>query len=212
MSTPRIGLHAVPLLRATRATPPKILGYRTPSRFFTTSPAHGQRYTYGRFNQRGEQKTYSRFQHTAYAFRRWAARPTFYYEVGGLSLGLGGLYAYNLETVPVSGRRRFNIFGPDHERTMAQGETSQILNQFGGKVLSDLDPRTRQVKRVINRLIPVSGLADLDWEVVSSMVFLFEILDEVLVCQWSKTLNFAPADRHLRNQTVSSFTYSDHSI
>jgi hypothetical protein len=111
MSSSRIGLRTIQLFRYPRANSPEILRSHAPSRFFTTSPAHRQRFTYGRFNQRGEQKTYSRFQHTVYAFRRWAARPTFYYEVGGLSLGLGGLYAYNLETVPVSGRRRFNIFG-----------------------------------------------------------------------------------------------------
>jgi predicted Zn-dependent protease len=72
---------------------------------------------------------------------------------------------YNLETVPVSGRRRFNIFGPEYEKQMAQGEVNTILQQFGAKVLSDYDPRTKQVKRVISRLIPVCGLHDLDWEV-----------------------------------------------
>lgn len=34
--------------------------------------------------------------------RRWAARPTFYYEAGGLAGVAGGFYAYNLEVVPVS--------------------------------------------------------------------------------------------------------------
>jgi hypothetical protein len=34
--------------------------------------------------------------------RRWAARPTFYYEAGGLASLCGGFYAYNLEVVPVS--------------------------------------------------------------------------------------------------------------
>ena len=98
-------------------------------------------------------------------FTRWSQRPSFYAEVGGLGVAAGGFYVYNLETVPVSGRRRFNIFGPDYERKLSQGETQQILQQFGGKLLTDFDPRTRQVKRVINRLIPVCGLADLDWEV-----------------------------------------------
>jgi predicted Zn-dependent protease len=67
--------------------------------------------------------------------------------------------------VPVSGRRRFNVFGPDFEKQIGQGEVGQILKEFGGKVLSDWDPRTKQVKRVIERLIPVCGLKDLDWEV-----------------------------------------------
>jgi predicted Zn-dependent protease len=85
--------------------------------------------------------------------------------VGGLAAGVGGFYVYNLETVPVSGRKRFNIFGPEYEKSMAQGEASTVMQQFGGKLLSDWDPRTRQVKRVLNRLIPCSGLSDLNWEV-----------------------------------------------
>jgi predicted Zn-dependent protease len=98
-------------------------------------------------------------------FQRWSRRPTFYLEAGGLAAGFGGFYVYNLETVPVSGRRRFNIFGPEYEKEMAIGEANAVLQQFSGKLLSDRDSRTRQVKRVLNRLIPVCGLKDLDWEV-----------------------------------------------
>jgi predicted Zn-dependent protease len=132
------------------------------ARRFTTTRSQWQRYQYGRSNQ---SYSYSRFQNTANAFKRWSQRPTFYLEVGGVGAAFGGFYVYNLETVPVSGRKRFNLFGPDYEKRMAQGEVNTILRQFGGKLLSDWDPRTRQVKRVINRLIPVCGLHDLDWEV-----------------------------------------------
>jgi hypothetical protein len=34
---------------------------------------------------------------------RWAARPTFYRDVGLISLGAGGFYVFNLEEVPVCG-------------------------------------------------------------------------------------------------------------
>jgi predicted Zn-dependent protease len=137
------------------------LSLRHQSRGFFTTPSRSARY-YQRSNQ---SHSYSRFQNTTNAFYRWSQRPTFYLEAGGVAAGIGGFYVYNLETVPVSGRKRFNIFGPEYEKEMAQGEASTMLNQFGGKLLSDWDPRVRQVKRVINRLIPVSGLADLNWEV-----------------------------------------------
>lgn len=51
--------------------------------------------SYGRFN-------YQRFQSTSGLLRRWANRPTFYYEVGGIGVACGGFYAWNLEEVPVS--------------------------------------------------------------------------------------------------------------
>lgn len=78
---------------------------------------------------------------------------------------VGGVYISNLETVPVSGRRRFNIMGPDFEAKMARTQATDVLKMFGGEVLPDSDPRTRSVKRVLNRLIPSCGLTDLDWEV-----------------------------------------------
>lgn len=34
-------------------------------------------------------------------FQRWAARPTFYREVGGVTAVGAGFYVFNLETVPV---------------------------------------------------------------------------------------------------------------
>lgn len=34
-------------------------------------------------------------------FLRWAARPTFYRDIGIITAGTGGFYLYNLEEVPV---------------------------------------------------------------------------------------------------------------
>lgn len=62
-------------------------------------------YAYGRYN-------YQRFQSTTGLLKRWAARPTFYYEVGGIGVACGGFYAWNLEEVPVRARtqqRRIHI-------------------------------------------------------------------------------------------------------
>lgn len=53
------------------------------------------------FGRRGGYQ-YSRFQQAGGLMRRWAARPTFYYEAGGLAGLCGGFYVYNLEVVPVS--------------------------------------------------------------------------------------------------------------
>jgi hypothetical protein len=43
---------------------------------------------------------YRRFN-AAGLFMRWAARPTFYRDVGLISAGAGGFYYFNLEEVPV---------------------------------------------------------------------------------------------------------------
>lgn len=44
---------------------------------------------------------YQRFNTTKSLFLRWTQSQTFYYQVTGLGAGAGGLYVYNLETVPV---------------------------------------------------------------------------------------------------------------
>ena len=77
-------------------------------------------------------------------------------------------YLYNSQTVPVTGRRRFNFLSDKlvaqaHVRA-ADAVIRQVQEQ-GGHFLSDWDPRTMLVKRVMKRLIPVSGITDLDWEI-----------------------------------------------
>lgn len=61
-----------------------------------------QQRAYGSRFQRRDGYQYSRFQQAGGLLTRWAARPTFYYEVGGLAGACGGFYIYNLEVVPVS--------------------------------------------------------------------------------------------------------------
>jgi hypothetical protein len=101
-------------------------------------------------------------------FFRWAARPTFYRDVGIISAGAGGIYVFNLEQVPVSGRRRFNIIPPSLEESLGKSTVDQVKEQYQGQFLSDHDPRVRKVKQVLERLLPFAegeGLKDLDWEV-----------------------------------------------
>ncbi|EON68341.1 hypothetical protein W97_07599 [Coniosporium apollinis CBS 100218] len=118
------------------------------------------RHQYYRYNQR-----YQRFQASKNLFRRWVNRPTFKYEAGGLGAAAGGFYVYNLEVVPVSGRRRFNIFGPETEQEMSKAFYSQIMQEYRDRILPDWDKRSRMVRRVLDRLIPATGLEDSNWEV-----------------------------------------------
>jgi metalloendopeptidase OMA1, mitochondrial len=108
---------------------------------------------------------YQRFQQTKNFFHRWSQRPTFYYEVAGVGGFIGGFYIYNLETVPVSGRRRFNIISPKTEEELGKQQYQQILAQYRGQLVVDWDPRVRMVRRVMDRLIPVSGLPYQEWEI-----------------------------------------------
>ncbi|KAJ4417643.1 metalloendopeptidase [Neurospora sp. IMI 360204] len=77
-------------------------------------------------------------------------------------------YFINLETVPVSGRTRFNIYS--RKRVVEAGELSyrQLLYDLekkGVAILPDWDPRTQRVKRVMAKLIPFSGMRDQKWEI-----------------------------------------------
>ncbi|KAK2590758.1 metalloendopeptidase [Conoideocrella luteorostrata] len=83
-------------------------------------------------------------------------------------VGAIAFYFFNSQTVPVTGRRRFNFLSDKLvERAYsraAEGVIESVEDQ-GGHFLSDWDPRTIIVKRVMKRLIPVSGLPDLNWEI-----------------------------------------------
>jgi hypothetical protein len=70
--------------------------------FQNNGGSNWQKRTYANGFSRGGGYQYSRFQQASGLFRRWAARPTFYYEAGGVASLCGGFYAYNLEVVPVS--------------------------------------------------------------------------------------------------------------
>lgn len=75
---------------------------------------------------------------------------------------------YNLEQVPVSGRRRFNIITPGMEEAMGQASVDQVKQQYQGQILPEYDPRVQQVTKVLQRLLPFAegeGLKDLGWEV-----------------------------------------------
>ncbi|EMC99129.1 hypothetical protein BAUCODRAFT_146107 [Baudoinia panamericana UAMH 10762] len=108
---------------------------------------------------------YNRFQGAQNIFYRWAARPTFYYEVGGGTFAVAGIYVYNLEPVPVSNRYRFRIIPYSWEAWMGQSMYQQTMQQFGRQLMPSSSREHRMVQRVLDRLIPHSGLAGEEWEV-----------------------------------------------
>ncbi|KLO95560.1 OMA1-metalloendopeptidase of the mitochondrial inner membrane [Fusarium fujikuroi] len=79
-----------------------------------------------------------------------------------------GFYFYNSQTVPVTGRRRFNFLSDSMVARAHSKAATQVIEQVraqGGHFLSEWDPRTILVRRVMKKLIPVSGMADLNWEI-----------------------------------------------
>lgn len=134
--------------------------------------------------RRGPQYRYTRYETNKNVFQRWAASPSFYYQVGGLAVVGGGFYTYNLETVPVSGRRRFNFISPELEESLSKDQCAQILQEYRGRILPEHAPQARKVRQILERygslkslwiyvntdwpdgrLIPASGLQSLNWEV-----------------------------------------------
>ncbi|GKT45136.1 mitochondrial metalloendopeptidase OMA1 [Colletotrichum spaethianum] len=85
-----------------------------------------------------------------------------------LVLSAVGFYFYHIQTVPVSGRRRFNCYSENSVNTVANEQVKRVIYEIksqGGRFLPSWDPRRQMVMRVMRRLIPVSGLDGQKWEV-----------------------------------------------
>jgi len=130
---------------------------------------HAQIRCYNRLGGRGPRyKRFSASSGFTGLLYRWAARPTFYRDLGLITAGSGGIYVYNLEEVPVSGRRRFNIIPPSLEAKLSEMTVCQIKEEYQGRILPENDYRVRQVQRVLDRLLPFAegeGVRNVDWEV-----------------------------------------------
>ncbi len=77
-------------------------------------------------------------------------------------------YFSNLETVPVSGRTRFNVYSAKSVREAGEIQYRALLYELereGAKILPEWDFRTIRVKRVMRKLIPFSGMQGEDWEI-----------------------------------------------
>lgn len=100
--------------------------------------------------------------------RRFVRSPTLRTVVVLSIVGAVVFYVSNIQTVPVSGRRRFNCFSDESVEAASQAQVKRLLweiERSGQRFLSDWDPRMMMVRRVMNRLIPVSGMEDADWEI-----------------------------------------------
>ena len=84
--------------------------------------------------------------------------------MGTVGVGAMTVVALNIETVPVSGRKRFNWVSPEYEQEMGKAQYGQIMQQFRGAILPDHHPHSKFVHKVLNRLIPSSGLENEAWE------------------------------------------------
>lgn len=115
---------------------------------------------------RRPQPRYNRFSRTQQIRELWFTSPGFRYGVGAAGLGGGTFYVYNLERVPISGRLRFNCVPAQYEEQMAQEQFQQVMRAYQGRVLPANHPKSRLVRRVLERLVPNSGLeAHGGWEV-----------------------------------------------
>ncbi|KAL3424239.1 peptidase family M48 [Phlyctema vagabunda] len=76
-------------------------------------------------------------------------------------------YVSNLETVPISGRRRFNCYSEESVEAEGLALFRKILQSAidQNALLPASDRRSRAVARVMERLITASGLDHVDWEV-----------------------------------------------
>ena len=78
-------------------------------------------------------------------------------------------YFFNSQTVPGTGRRRFNFLSDWFvERLGRRGaeEVVQDIREQGGRFIPERDRRFLRIKSVMARLVPVSGMADEDWKIM----------------------------------------------
>ncbi|KAL2440773.1 Mitochondrial metalloendopeptidase OMA1 [Exophiala dermatitidis] len=163
MFTSRVGLRVAG--RAARFSPkPTFPFQRVPH--FQPRRTFYERPRYTRFGERRsnyQQQQWSNFGPMLRAQYLWRS-----YQRPIIIAGTGGavFYVYNLEEVPITHRRRFNILSPDTEKQLSEGAYEQTLQQYRGKILPANHPLTKLVARVTERLLPTTGgLAGDDWRV-----------------------------------------------
>ncbi|KAF3058448.1 Mitochondrial metalloendopeptidase OMA1 [Daldinia childiae] len=105
---------------------------------------------------------------TSDRLRRFARSPSLHTVIAVSVAGAVVFYYINVQTVPVSGRRRFNCFSEESVEAASEAQVKRLIwevERSGGRFLSDWDPRMIMVKRVMRKLIPVSGMEDSNWEI-----------------------------------------------
>ncbi|PLN86335.1 putative peptidase [Aspergillus taichungensis] len=77
----------------------------------------------------------------------------------------GAFYAYNLEDVEMTGRRRFNCFSHAQELKVGMQSYEELLEENRGHILPYDHPLSQKVDAVLQRLIPVAPLEGASWRV-----------------------------------------------
>ncbi|KAJ3233428.1 hypothetical protein HDU81_002287 [Chytriomyces hyalinus] len=85
--------------------------------------------------------------------------------LGGAGVLGGVYYVSHLETVPLSGRTRFMDVSEEMEAEMGKQAYKQIMQEYGRHIVPNYHPAAVSVQKVAKRIIAVSGLKDVDWEV-----------------------------------------------
>ncbi|KAI7900266.1 peptidase family M48-domain-containing protein [Cokeromyces recurvatus] len=89
----------------------------------------------------------------------------FWLFIGTGTVIYGGYYVTHLERVPISGRIRFMNVSPKLEEAMAIQAYNEVMHEFRNRILPANHPYTRFVRRIAQRIIQVSGMEDMKWEV-----------------------------------------------
>ena len=113
----------------------------------------------------GRRPQYNRFDRARQIRYLWQTSPLFRSSVLIISGVSGVFYVYNLETVSVSGRRRFNCISEEWEKRQSRGAFRQVMRQYRDQILPPYHPESRLVEQVVKRLLPASGLGSEGWEV-----------------------------------------------
>ena len=109
---------------------------------FETLPPGGGYKRISRYERLKDRAGAVKYMWNTPVFRRWVA---------GTTAAGGAFYVYNLEVVPVSGRRRFNIISADNEAKLAAQMYQDTLAEFGPLMLPSSHPTAKLVARVLDR-------------------------------------------------------------
>ncbi|KAL8727886.1 MAG: hypothetical protein Q9166_005763 [cf. Caloplaca sp. 2 TL-2023] len=134
---------------------PSVLGphlspqYRAASRQYASNPRRPR---------------YNRFQETRDLWKSSAQ-----FRIGVVVVG-GGIVIWigsNVERAPVTGRWRFICVSEEYEAVLGKTGHQQLMQQYRGRILRPTDPRYQMVGRVLERLLPNSGLkGDVEFHVI----------------------------------------------
>jgi len=157
--------HAARPLTTTSAIPPLKRTSFLQSRFFASSgPRHYPRLGRQIPRDKGQQEQqWSNFGPVYRVQYIWRNYRTLVVVAG---TGGGIFYVSNLEEVPVTHRRRFNMISPATEKRLGADGYNQIVQQYRDKILPSDHPVTQMVANVVERLLPATGgLANEEWRV-----------------------------------------------